>query len=526
MGLYRCGGGENGEKDWTDTYGAVVVNGGVNERQMGTCASASTYIEDAQNFNKPIIVGNNVTSCEYMLSNCRNFNSDITIEGNNLLSARAMLYNCKNFNKQLNLPDSVIECSLLFYQCDNFNSTFNIPNQANISSLFSGCHKFNKPINLANASSASFSSVFYNCTNFNQPVVLQNSVSYTTMFENCVNFNQPVVIPNNGKDCYRMLTNCRNLNSDITIGVNVNRCQSMFNNCVNFNANIIVLNPYNLEDCSYMMAYCDNFNKPLNVGGNVYSLMQRYSVQNGSLVKFNSPLRVYNPTNAYYLMSNLSNFKSTVQFIGNTKNVNMCNSFYRCSNMSAFSIDQNMTLYNTNYAFGFCNAQSSFKVGIHNLYFPSLPTDAEVFNAFNNAINNMFSSLNDGAYMFSYCANLGFFAECNIPNGGKTCTVENLFFSVPNARTIEGMFSGVTRYNNYASICVDVPSSSTQIFYLFYNTSSFEKGLIYNYDDVSKVAGTFYVGGYPTWDVVQNNSSSRCELKRNNLYKVNWYRYW
>ena len=146
--------------------------------------------------------------------------------------------------KDVFIGDEISNCFGMFSQCYNFNNNVYIGNNAkNCAQMFQSCYDFNKPINIPQNVNDT-TSMFYACTKFNQNVAIPDTpdIQCTHMFESCLQLNQPIAIPNNAISTAFMFSSCRNLAQDFIIPKNVKSVGNMFINCENYHGNIYINN--------------------------------------------------------------------------------------------------------------------------------------------------------------------------------------------------------------------------------------------------------------------------------------------
>ena len=105
---------------------------------------------EADDFNQPVTILDNVIDCEKLFFGYHKFNQPITIP-NNVKNCKEMFGFCHNFNQPIVIPESVENCDSMFEYCDNFNQKIIIPkNVINCEFMLHACYSFNSPIILKN----------------------------------------------------------------------------------------------------------------------------------------------------------------------------------------------------------------------------------------------------------------------------------------------------------------------------------------------------------------------------------------
>lgn len=259
------------------------------------------YVRATSNFNKPVVIGDNVTNCEYMFY-ATNFNSHVTI-GNNVQNCYEMFGWANNFNQPVNIPDSVISCTSMFTYANKFNSPVKFSNNcAYYSDMFNGCENFNQPISFSSVAT-DLRNMLRNAKNFNQPIYIQSDdiSSLDQFMQNCWNFNSNIEIHGDkrgiGTNAQNAFSRCWNLNSPVILDVGLNNAYRLFCECNNFNAPVSFADPIGFNTNAYeAFAYCNNFNQPINLPYNFYgnnmfvwcnSLNQNLNITFGRQTYFN-----------------------------------------------------------------------------------------------------------------------------------------------------------------------------------------------------------------------------------------------
>ena len=167
-----------------DELGRLIVRC---EEDIATyCNESGISIGD---FNIPVVIPDDVTSCDNLFRLCESFNQRVTIP-DGVISCKKMFYGCFSFNQPVIIPSSVVDCSRMFYSCFSLNSEIKIR-----------CNKDNA----------------------------ERHLEY--MFFSCKSFNRPFSIPNNRCNCNFMFALCESFNRKFYITSGVYRCKGMFEGC-------------------------------------------------------------------------------------------------------------------------------------------------------------------------------------------------------------------------------------------------------------------------------------------------------
>ena len=217
MQLYRSTIKSQSEgNDYSATYTYTIGE----EKGKGSCYG---MFQDETSFNSPVKIGNNVSSCAYMLSNT-------------------------SFNQPIVIPNNVNNTAYMF-----LNSAFNQP-IIFPSNCFCAYALFNTP--------------------FNCDIVLGENCRLVGMLANCKGYNRNLQIPDSTITCEALFRNCQRLNQNIKIPSNASSCSSMFESTA-MNQDITI--PSNVRIISRML-FNTPFGRNVYIKGNVYRSILAYGL--------------------------------------------------------------------------------------------------------------------------------------------------------------------------------------------------------------------------------------------------------
>lgn len=209
MQLYRSTIKSQSEgNDYSATYTYTIGE----EKGKGSCYG---MFQDETSFNSPVKIGNNVSSCAYMLSNT-------------------------SFNQPIAIPNNVNNISFMFAD-SAFNQPITVPSNCNCTRIL-----LNTP--------------------FNCDIVLGENCILIGMLTNCKEYNRNLQIPDNTRSCSYLFYNCVRFNQNIKIPSNASTCSSMFESTA-MNQNIIIPSSVNYID---RLLFNTPFGRNVYIKGNVY----------------------------------------------------------------------------------------------------------------------------------------------------------------------------------------------------------------------------------------------------------------
>ena len=323
----------------------------------------------------------------------------------------------------------------------------------------------------------------------------------------------------------------------------------MLYNCVNFNSNINV-NQRAIgrhTNCTYMFSGCFKFNQfPVYVGGNCAYLFGSYNASKSSEYEFNSYLYVNDITNGYYMLRNMSNFKSSVIFYGNSICENFASAFMD-SGVKGLNFFDASRRYTEGGAVGDVTKFKNAETMLFNIYlqhgfefetsFSDLNnneiTDEIIYSRANQISKNFFSEAVSCRWMFFGCTTTGFRLGYAAKDVSTSRPLPTFNVVLPNYNvdcTMMFKNSGFTYtsgiYSYPVNFYVDIVNQQTSINKMFSDALYNNLTLVYNYEDPVKVSDvvTDYVTTQSiTWDI--NSESGGLRTRRNNRYNFTWYKY-
>lgn len=234
---------ESGSYPLTITY----TNGGIEKSVSRTITftSNATFNSDVNISDLPIRFG---------LANCVIFNKPVNFRnGNNIFSLQAAFMECHEFNQPIDIPNQVSSCYRMFFNCHKFCKRVNIGyNVKTCFSMFEGCNALTGEISQyisqiymkldaqGHHYCNNFVSMFTNCTNFNSIFSIDGfagtgNINCSRMFQNS-GFNYQFKVPYAVNDCTYMFDNCKNTTGivvNVFSGSEATNLAFMFRNCVN-----------------------------------------------------------------------------------------------------------------------------------------------------------------------------------------------------------------------------------------------------------------------------------------------------